>query len=73
VYQGNLLQGKRKKGRGMERNKIQRQEGKRSYLASMARKKGMMMTIAGNYILRRDQSGLKKEKGGKQLQKKHGQ
>jgi hypothetical protein len=73
VYQGNRLQGKRTKGRGMERKKIQRQERKRSSLASIARKKGTMMTIAGNCTQRRDQSGSKKGKGGKQLQQQHDQ
>jgi hypothetical protein len=65
VYQVNRLQGKRTKERGMARNKIQRQERKRSSLASIARKKGMMMTIAGNCIQRRDKSGSKRGKGGK--------
>jgi hypothetical protein len=73
VYQGNHLQGKRTKGRGIERKKIQRQEGKRSSLASIARKKGMMMTIVGNCIPRRDRSGSKRGKGGKQLQYQHDQ
>jgi hypothetical protein len=65
VYQGNHLQEKRTKGRGMERNKIQRQEGKISSLVRIARKKGMVMSIAGNCILRRDRNGSKKGKGGK--------
>jgi hypothetical protein len=33
----------------------------------------MMMTIAGNCIPRRDRSGSKKGKGGKQLQHQRGQ
>jgi hypothetical protein len=33
----------------------------------------MMMTIVGNCIQRRDQSGSKKGKGGKQLQQQHDQ
>jgi hypothetical protein len=51
----------------MARNKIQRQEGKKISLASIERKKGMMMTIVGNCTQRRYQSGSKKGKGGKQL------
>jgi hypothetical protein len=57
----------------MERRKIQWQERKRIPLASIARKKGMMRTVVGNCILRRDQSGSRKRKGGKQLQQQHDQ
>jgi hypothetical protein len=49
----------------MARRKIQWPENKRSPLASIARKRGMMKTIVGNCILRRDRSGSKKIKGGK--------
>jgi hypothetical protein len=73
VYQGNRLQGKRKKGSEMARRKIQWKERKRSPLANIARKKGMMRTIAGNCIPIRDQSGSNKGKGGKQLQQHHDQ
>ena len=38
-----------------------------------ARKKGMIMAISGNCTQRRDQSGSKKGKGGKQLQQQHDQ
>jgi hypothetical protein len=65
VYQGNRLQGKRTKGNGMARRKIQSQERKRSPLASIARKRGMMRTIVGNCKSRRDQSGSRKIKEGK--------
>jgi hypothetical protein len=54
VYHGNRLQEKRKKGSGMARRKIQWQERKGSPLASIARKKGMMRTVVGNCIPRRD-------------------
>jgi hypothetical protein len=73
VYQGNCLRGKRTKGSGMARRNIQWQEKKTSSLASIARKKGMMRTIVGNCIPRRDKSGSKKGKGGKQLQQHHDQ
>jgi hypothetical protein len=56
VYQGNHLRGKRTKERGMARKQIQRQEGKRSSLANIARNKGMMMTIARNCIQRREKA-----------------
>jgi hypothetical protein len=65
VYQGNCLQGKNTKGSGMEKRKIQWQERKRIPLTNITRKKGMMRTIAGNCIPRRDQSGSKRGKGGK--------
>jgi hypothetical protein len=73
VYRGNHLQGKRTKGSGMARRKIQWKERKRSPLAIIKRKKGMMRTIVGNFILRRDQSGSKRGKGGKKLQQHHDQ
>ena len=57
----------------MARKQIQQQEGKRISLAKIARKKGMMMTIARNCIPIRDRSGSKKGKRGKQLQEKHDQ
>jgi hypothetical protein len=57
----------------MERREIQWKERKRIPLASIARKKGMMRTIVGNCISRRDQSGSKKGKEGKQLQQQHDQ
>jgi hypothetical protein len=57
----------------MERKKNQWQERKRISLANIARKEGMMITIAINCILRRDQSGSKRGKGGKQLQQYHDQ
>jgi hypothetical protein len=57
----------------MERKKIQLQERKKISLASIARKKGMMMTIVGNCILRRDRNSSKKGKGGKHLQQQHSQ
>jgi hypothetical protein len=63
VYKGNHLQGKRTKGSGMARRKIQWQERKRIPLASIARKRGMMRTVVGNCIPRRDQSGSRKRKG----------
>ena len=65
VYQGNRLQGKRTKGSGMARRQIQWQERKRSPLVSIPRKKGMMRTVVGNCIPRRDQSSSRKIKGGK--------
>jgi hypothetical protein len=40
-------------------------QGKRSSLARIERKKNTLMTIAGNFIPRRDQNGSKKGKGGK--------
>jgi hypothetical protein len=55
----------------MERKQTQRKAGKRISLAIIARNKGMMITIARNCILRRDQNGSKKGKGGKQLQQQH--
>jgi hypothetical protein len=54
-----------------ERNQIQWQERKRSSLANIARNRSMMMTIVGNCIPRRDRSGSKRGKGGKQLQQQH--
>jgi hypothetical protein len=51
----------------MERRKIQWKERKRIPLASIARKRGMMRTVVGNCIPRRDQSGSRKRRGGKQL------
>jgi hypothetical protein len=62
-----------KKGSRMAGRQIQWPERKISPLASIARKRGMMRTIVGNCIQRRDQSGSKKGKGGKQLQQKHAQ
>jgi hypothetical protein len=52
---------------------VEWQERKRSSLASIARNKGMMMTIVGNFIPRRDRIGSKRGKGGKQLQQHHDQ
>jgi hypothetical protein len=40
---------------------------------STTRKKGTMMTIAGNCTQRRDQSGSNKGNGGKHLQQQHDQ
>jgi hypothetical protein len=71
VYQGNHIQGKRTKIGGMARRQIQWKERKRIPLESITRKKGMMRTIVGNFIPRRDQIGSKKGKGGKQLQQHH--
>ena len=62
---------KEDKKRWNARRKIQWQERKRSPLVSIARKKGMMMTIAENCTQRRDRSGSKRQKGGKQLQQQH--
>jgi hypothetical protein len=61
----------KRKGNGKKANSVIRK--KRSSLASIARNKGMMMTIDGNCIPRRDQSGSMKGKGGKQLQQQHDQ
>jgi hypothetical protein len=49
----------------MERRKIQWKERKRSPHAIIARNKGMMSTIVGNFIPRRDRSGSKRGKGGR--------
>jgi hypothetical protein len=57
----------------MEIKKIQQQEGKRNSLARISRDKGMMMTISRNCIPRRDRSGSKIGKGGKQLHQQHRQ
>jgi hypothetical protein len=65
VYQGNCLQGKRTNGSGMARRKIQWPERKISPLEIIVRKKGMMRTITGNCIPRRDRSGSRKGKRGK--------
>jgi hypothetical protein len=73
VYQGNRLQENRTKESGMARKQIQWQERKRSSLARIARKEGMMMTIVGNCIPRRDRSDSKRKNGGKQLHKHHDQ
>jgi hypothetical protein len=67
VYQGNHLQRKKAKEKGMGRKKFNDSERKRSSLASIARKKGMMMNIVGNCTQRRDQSGSKRGKGGKKF------
>jgi hypothetical protein len=64
---------KEEKGSGIERRQIQWQERKRSSIASIARKNGMMMTIFGNCIPRRDRSGSNKGKGGKHLKQQHDQ
>jgi hypothetical protein len=64
---------KEDKRKGNVKKQIQRQERKRSSLARISRKKGMMMTIVGNCSQRKEQSGSKKGKGGKQLQQQHDQ
>jgi hypothetical protein len=51
----------------MASRKIQGKERKRIPLASIARKRGMMRTIVGNCIPRRDSKWFKEKKGGKQV------
>jgi hypothetical protein len=53
------------KGNGKKENLVIVKEEKLS--ASIAIKKGMMMSIVGNFTQRKDLSGSKKGKGGKKL------
>jgi hypothetical protein len=65
VYQGNRLLRKedKRKWNGKKENSVARKEDNPS--SSIAIKKGMMRTIVGNCIPRRDQSWFKERKGRK--------